>query len=311
MATNARLPPSALLGRQSECEQLARLVASVKAGQSRVLVVRGEAGVGKTALLEYLLGRASACRIVRAAGVESQMELAFAGLHQLCAPMLGGLDGLPGPQQDALRVAFGLQEGADSRSLLRRAGGAEPPGRGGRGATAGVPDRRCAMARSRVRAGALVRGAAPARRADRDGVRRPRAEPRGWVRRSAGAGRPRDSGTTTRVRCSRRRCPGVLDERIRDRIVAETRGNPLALIELPRGLTPAELAGGFGLPDAGPLSGQIEQSFLRRFEALPPGRSGCCSPRRPSRSATSPCCGARPSDSGSGPTPSRRLRRQS
>ena len=65
--------------------------------------------------------------------------------------------------------------------------------------------------------------------------------------------------------------PGVLDERIRDRIVAETRGNPLALIELPRGLTPAELAGGFGLPDAGPLSGQIEQSFLRRFEALPPG----------------------------------------
>ena len=88
-----------LRGRRSECEALDRLLARIGAGQSGVLVLRGEAGVGKTALLEYLLGRASGCRIVRAAGVESEMELAFAGLHQLCAPMLGGLDGLPGPQQ--------------------------------------------------------------------------------------------------------------------------------------------------------------------------------------------------------------------
>src|SRR5436190_7275524 len=89
-----------LRGRRSECEALDRVVATVRTGQSSVLVVRGEAGVGKSALLEYLFGRASGCRIVRAAGVESEMELPFAGLHQLCAPMLDGLDRLPGPQQD-------------------------------------------------------------------------------------------------------------------------------------------------------------------------------------------------------------------
>ena len=90
MATT-HLPPPGLLGRQSECETLDRLVAGVRAGQSRVLVLRGEAGVGKTALLEYLLGAGSGCRIARAAGVESEMELPFAGLHALCAPMLGRL----------------------------------------------------------------------------------------------------------------------------------------------------------------------------------------------------------------------------
>src|SRR5919198_1237772 len=109
MAT-ARTPR--LLGRRSECEALDRLVATVRAGESAVLVIRGGAGVGKSALLAYLVERASGCRIARAVGVESEMELPFAGLHQLCAPMLDGLDGLPGPQRDALRVAFGLQGGA-------------------------------------------------------------------------------------------------------------------------------------------------------------------------------------------------------
>src|SRR5689334_857195 len=98
---------SGLLGRRSECRTLDALIASVHAGQSRALVVRGEAGIGKTALLGYLRDRASGCRIARAAGVESEMELAFAGLHQLCAPLLGHLERLPGPQRDALRVAFG------------------------------------------------------------------------------------------------------------------------------------------------------------------------------------------------------------
>src|SRR5919112_4500124 len=100
-----------LLGRRSECETLDRLVATVRAGESAVLVVRGEAGVGKSALLAYLIERASGCRIAPAAGVESEMELPFAGLHQLCAPLLDRLTHLPGPQSDALRTAFGMSPG--------------------------------------------------------------------------------------------------------------------------------------------------------------------------------------------------------
>src|SRR5436853_4778292 len=100
-----------LRGRHNERDVLNRQLQRVRAGERSVLVVRGEAGVGKTALLEYVAERASWCRIVRVAGVESEMELAFAGLHQLCAPMLDGLDGLSGPQRDALRVAFGLSGG--------------------------------------------------------------------------------------------------------------------------------------------------------------------------------------------------------
>jgi AAA ATPase domain len=107
-----------LRGRHSEREVLDRRLQRVRVGESAVLVVRGEAGVGKTALLEYVAERASGCRIVRVAGVESEMELAFAGLHQLCAPMLDGLDGLPGPQRDALRVAFGLHDGAAPNGFL-------------------------------------------------------------------------------------------------------------------------------------------------------------------------------------------------
>ena len=108
-----------LRGRRNECAALDRLVENVRGGQSRVLVLRGEAGVGKTALLEYLQGRASGCRIARAAGVESEMELPFAGLHQLCAPMLHRLGQLPGPQSDALGAAFGLREGdAPDRFLV-------------------------------------------------------------------------------------------------------------------------------------------------------------------------------------------------
>src|SRR5918994_3232395 len=110
MATTT--PRLGLLGRRSERETLDRLVANVRAGQSAVLVVRGEAGVGKSALLAWLIERASGCRIARAAGVESEMELPFAGLHQLCGPLLGRLDALPQPQQEALRVSFGLASGA-------------------------------------------------------------------------------------------------------------------------------------------------------------------------------------------------------
>src|SRR5215216_1960749 len=104
-------PSSGLLDRVNERDVLERLVAGLRGGQSRVLVLRGEAGVGKTALLRHLSGASEGCRIARAAGVESEMELAFAGLHALCAPMLGRLEHLPSPQRDALSTAFGLSAG--------------------------------------------------------------------------------------------------------------------------------------------------------------------------------------------------------
>src|SRR4051794_24299695 len=108
-----------LVGRRSECDALLELVAAARAGSSRVLVLRGEPGIGKTALLDFLVDRATGCRVTRAAGVESEMELAFAGVHQLCAPFLDRLGALPGPQQQALGTAFGLRPGpAPDRFLV-------------------------------------------------------------------------------------------------------------------------------------------------------------------------------------------------
>jgi hypothetical protein len=112
---------SGLQGRRHECEVLDQLMAGVRAGRSAVLVMRGEAGIGKSALLEFLAEHAADGRIARATGVESEMELAFAGLHQLCAPMLDHLDHLPGPQREALSTAFGLSEGGAPDRFLRRA----------------------------------------------------------------------------------------------------------------------------------------------------------------------------------------------
>jgi DNA-binding CsgD family transcriptional regulator len=241
----------------------------VRAGHSRVLVVRGEAGVGKTALLDYLQERASGCRVVRAAGVESEMEIAFAGLHQLCAPMLGSLARLPGPQRDALSTAFGLSAGeAPDRFLVGLAVlGLLSESAEERPLVCLVDD-----AQWLDRASALVL-AFVARRLLADSVAvvfavREPSEEQEWT------GLPElvvlglsDADARTLLDAV---VPGRLDERVRDRIVAETRGNPLALVELPRGLTAAELAGGFGRPDARPLASRIERSFLRRLQALPP-----------------------------------------
>jgi hypothetical protein len=135
-----RDPAPRLRGRRSECEALDRLVADVRAGQSRVLVLRGEAGVGKTALLEYVSTLGSGWRLARASGVEAEIELPFAGLQQLCAPMLGRLDRLPGPQRDALATAFGLRTG-DTPDRFSSACGADAALRRRRGATAGLPRR--------------------------------------------------------------------------------------------------------------------------------------------------------------------------
>src|SRR4051812_2511210 len=262
------IPQRELLGRRSECQALDRLLEAVRAGESRALVVRGEPGVGKTALLEYAIRSASQLRVVRAFGVESEMELAFAGLQQLCAPMLDRLECLPGPQRDALSTAFGLTAGDTpdrflvalaALGLLSEAAGEQP--------LLCVVDDAQWLDRASAQALGLI-----ARRLVAESValvfaaRVPSEE-------QELAGLPelaveglRDGDARALLGSVIR---GPLDERVRDRIVAETRGNPLALLELPRGLTPAELAGGFGLPHAPPLPDRIEDSFRRRLAPLP------------------------------------------
>lgn len=261
-------PGSALLGRRTECDAVDRLLESVQAGQSRVLVARGEAGAGKSALLEYLAGRASQCRVVRVAGVESEMELAYAGLHQLCAPLLEYHERLPGPQRDALATVFGLSAGpAPDRFLVSLAVLSLLAEVAEAGPLVCVIDDAQWLDRASVQTLAFV-----ARRLLAESivlvfaVREPIE-----MRELAGLPELRVGGLSdgdARALLGRA-IPGRLDERVRDRIIAETRGNPLALLELPQGLTPAELAGGFGLLDTKPLANRIEESFARRIESLP------------------------------------------
>jgi DNA-binding CsgD family transcriptional regulator len=258
-----------LLGRRGEREALDQLVASVKAGPSRALVLRGEAGVGKSALLEYLTDHATGCTIARAVGVESEMELAFAGLHQLCAPFVERVETLPGPQQDALGTAFGLRDGdVPDRFLV---------GLAVLSLLSDVAEERplvCIMDDAQWLDAASAQALAfVARRlgaesvglvfAVREGVAAPHLD--GLAELVITGLDDRDARELLESVVT-----GPLDERVRDRIVAETCGNPLALLELPRGRSSAELAGGFGL-DGGPrLSGRIEQTFQERLAALPP-----------------------------------------
>ncbi|MET7859712.1 AAA family ATPase [Streptomyces sp. NPDC005318] len=264
-------PQRVLRGRRGECGTLDQVVAEARAGRSQVLVLRGEAGVGKSALVEYLAGNAAGCQILRAVGVESEMELAFAGLHQLCIPMMGHLDRLPEPQRDALAVAFGLSAGsAPDRfmvglavlSLLAEAAEEQP-------LVCVVDDAQWLDRVSAQTLAFVARRLFAERVALVFAVRTSTLAPGD----AALAGLPelvvrglRDDDARALLDSV---VPGRLDERVRDRVVAETRGNPLALLELTRGLTAAELAGGFGRPDARPLASQIEQSFLRRIGSLP------------------------------------------
>jgi DNA-binding CsgD family transcriptional regulator len=232
------------------------------------LVVRGEPGVGKSALLEYVAGRASGCRVARAAGVQSEMELAFSGLGQLCAPMLDRIGRLPEPQRDALRTALGLAGGAAPDRFL--------VGLAVLGLLSDVADEKpllCLVddAQWLDQASAQVL-AFVARRLVAESValifavREPSDEQNfaGLPQLAVGGLGEEDSRAllATAIRWP-------LDERVRDRIVAETHGNPLALLELPRGLTPAQLAGGFGLPSIAALPSRIEESFARRLAPLP------------------------------------------
>jgi DNA-binding CsgD family transcriptional regulator len=243
-------------------------VAKARSGESGVLVLRGEAGVGKTVLLDYLAETASGCRIARVAGDESERELAFAGLHQFCTPMLDHLDRIPVPQRVALATAFGLSAGDPPDrflvglavlSLLAEVAEVQP-------LVCLIDDAQwldqvsaqtLAFVARRVLGESLALVFAERLGADGDELRGlPDLSIKGlndddarWLLRST--------------------ILGPLDTAVRDRIVAETRGNPLALLELPRGLTSVELAGGFGIPDTVPLANRIEEGFIRRLEALP------------------------------------------
>jgi tetratricopeptide (TPR) repeat protein len=255
-----------LIGRHTECGELDRLVDAVCAGESRAIVLSGEAGVGKTALLDYVAKQASHCRVIRAAGVQSEMELPFAALHQVCAPALGNLECLPLPQRDALRVAFGLTVGsAPDRFLL---------GLAVLSLLADVAEQQplvCLVDDEQWldRSSAQVLGFV-ARRLAAESVglvfaaRIPSSDLAGLSELEVEGLRAADARAVLDAALV-----GPLDTRVRDRIIAETRGNPLALLELPRGLTAQELAGGFGFLDAVRLSGGIEDTFRRRIDALP------------------------------------------
>ena len=259
-----------LQGRRRECAVLDELIEGVRAGQSRALVVRGESGVGKTALLEYLAAHATGCRVARAPGVQSEMELAFAALHQLCAPMLDRLDLLPDPQREALGTAFGITSGPPpDRFLIGLAVLSLLSDTAGKMPLVCLIDDQQWLDRASAQVLAFV-----ARRLDAESVGLVFA-----VRAAARAvgdelaGLPVLEVDGLRGGDARALLDSVLtgpvDARVLDRIVAETRGNPLALLELPGALTQEELAGGFGLPGAAALSGRIEESYQRQLYALP------------------------------------------
>jgi DNA-binding CsgD family transcriptional regulator len=254
-----------LLGRADESAALDGLIDDVRRGVSRSLVLRGEAGIGKTALLSYLVESASDLTVDRAVGVESEMELAFASLHQLCGPMLDRLGALPAPQRQALEIVFGLSAGAapdrflvglavlslfsevaEERPLLCVVDDAQWLDQASALTLAFVARRLLAEPVGIVFA---------AREPVAELVHLPELTVHGLHNEDARA------LLSSAVRFT-------LDAQVRDRIVAETRGNPLALLELPHGLTATQLAGGFGLFSTQDLSGHIQESFVRQLQGL-------------------------------------------
>ena len=255
-------------GRTHEREHLDAVLAQARDGQSAVLVVRGEAGIGKTALLRYAARQASGLRITEVEGIQAEMELSFAGIHRLCAPMLGGLEVLAEPQQNALRVAWGMASGdtpdrflvavavlnllsatAEKRPLLCLVDDAQWLDAASVQALGFVARRLVAepMAmifslREPITTGAL------------DGL--PQLPVQGLDEPDARA-------------LLSRAVPGPLDDRVRDRIIAETEGNPLALIELSQRMSRSERAGGFAPPAGGDVPSQLEERYMRRISALP------------------------------------------
>ena len=257
-----------LLGRRAECEALDRLLTDALAGRSRVTVLRGDAGVGKSALLAYVADQVDGWHVATAAGVESEMELAYAGLHQLCVPMLDQLERLPVPQRDALATVFGLSAGpAPDRFLVGLATltlfaeiAEQQP------LIAIVDDAQWLDHASAQLLGFVARRLLAERVALVCAVRTGTGD-------DGLAGLPElhlhglaDSQARALLLDS---VHGPLDAAVCEQIITESHGNPLALLELPRTWRAADVAGGFGLPDAQPVMSKIEQSYAQRLLLLP------------------------------------------
>src|SRR5690606_13196305 len=261
-----------LLGRRAECAALEQVLTGSATGQSGVLVVRGEAGIGKTALLEHARTTAamSGFRVESAAGVESETQFAFAGLHQLCAPLLDRAGALPPPQQTALGVAFGLHEGA-------------------------APDRfLVGLATLNLLAEVAEDGPLLCLVEDAQWLDQASAQVLAFVARRLVAERialvfalrdPTDRDVRAFSGLPDLQLEGLghqdaqallatavgapLDDVVRDRIVAEARGNPLALLELPKSALPARLAGGLAVPGVASVPRRAQDSCQQRAASLP------------------------------------------
>ena len=256
------------LGRTRECRRLDGMLAQARGGRSAILVIRGERGIGKTALLRYAARQASGLRVAQVEGIQAEMELPFAAIHRLCVPMLDALEALAEPQQNALRVALGISWGdapdkflvavavlnllaatAEKRRLLYL-----------------VDDAQWLDAASVQTLGFVARRLLAEPVAMMFSLREPATT-------RALDGLPRlvlegleDPDARALLSLA---VPGRLDDRVRDRIIAETAGNPLALVELSQGMSPAERAGGFAPPATGDLPSQLTQEYMQRVAALP------------------------------------------
>ena len=256
------------LGRTRERERLDAMLAQARDGRSAVLVIRGEPGIGKTALLRYAARQASGLRVADVEGVQAEMELPFAGIHRLCAPVLGALDVLPKPQQDAFSVALGVSPGsAPDRflvalavlNLLAVTAEARP-------VLCLIDDAQWLDATSVEALGFVARRLVAEPLAMIFSLREPTTTraldglPQLWLE---GLDEPDARALLSRA------VPGRLDDFVRDRIIAETGGNPLALVELSQRMSASERAGGFAPPAVRDVPSLLEEGYLRRVAGLP------------------------------------------
>jgi DNA-binding CsgD family transcriptional regulator len=262
-----RLVEPRLLGREREREVLGRLLEGARTGHGGVLILHGEHGVGKTALLEFAVEDAPDFGVVRTAGVEGEMELPYAALQQLCSPIIELTERLPDPQREALAVAFGRSVGPAPEPFLVGLAvlGLLSEAAEGRPLLCVVDDAQWLDDASARALAFLARRLLAEKIALLFAVRERGAMLAGFPEINVGPLGRRDARALLESVL-----PARVDERVLERIVAETRGNPLALLELPRGMTPTQLAGGFGLPEALPLSARIEEHFTRRLASVPP-----------------------------------------